>query len=122
MRTILCEQVRPELNKKMSFLGVYAGDKIVFHPSTPGALPYRLQGLAFVYLFKDGAGEFHSRFSLVNPSGEISYEIGLETLKIEKGNSAACVIQVGNIEFAEEGMYRAIPAWPSALRVAGTGP
>ena len=108
MKSVLCEQVRPDLNKKLSFLGVYAGDEIVFHPPTPGALPYRLQGLAFVFMFKDGAGEFRTQFSLMNASGETACEIELESMTMEKGKSAACIVQIGNIEFAAEGVYRAM--------------
>lgn len=107
MKTLICEQARLELNQKLSFLGVYAGDEIIFHPTPAGEIQYRLQGLAFVFVFKDGAGEFDCRFTLTNPDGEDSYQLPLEPLRIEKGKSAACVVQIGNIGFKKEGVYRA---------------
>ena len=107
MKTLICEQVRPDLNQKLSFLGVYAGDRIIFLPSPSGEVQYRLQGLAFVFIFKDGVGQFDCNFSLTNPDGEDTYQLPLEPLRIEKGKSAACIVQIGNIGFKREGVYRA---------------
>lgn len=105
MKTILCDLVRLELNKKLSFLGVYAGDKIVFHPTAPDEPPFRMQGLAFVFLFKDGLGDFKARFSIKDPHGKTHYETNLNPLRFEKGQAAICIVQIANLEFVSEGQY-----------------
>ena len=107
MKTLICEQVRPDLNQKLSLLGVYAGDTIIFLPSRSGEIQFRLQGLAFVFIFKDGDGLFECKFSLTNPDGEETVQLPLDPLRVEKGKSAACIVQIGNIRFGSEGTYQA---------------
>lgn len=108
MKTMLCEQVRPELNKKLTFIGVYAGDQIVFHPEVPGQLPFRTPALAFVFIFKDGVGEFETKFSLLDPAGQLMFESSTEPTKLEKGRTGANIIQIQNVVFESEGSYTAI--------------
>ena len=108
MNTVLCDQVRPELNQKMTYMGVYAGDRIVFHPDAEGQLPYRMPALAFVFIFKDGVGEFSARFSLLDPDGKPTYDVVTDPIKMEKGKITASIIQIQNVAFESEGLHTAV--------------
>lgn len=108
VKYLLCEQVRPELNKKLTLMGLYAGDQIVFLPAAPGQFPYTLAGLAFVYIMKGGLGEFEARFKLLDPDNKPTYEVTLDPIKIESDATAGVVVQLGNVQFNSEGDYTAV--------------
>lgn len=102
---LLCDQVRPELHKKMSLMGLYAGDAIVFQPNVPGQFPYTLAGLAFVYILKDGSGAFDAQFKMLDPKGNQIYDVRLEPITIDSGSTSGIIVQLGNVQFNSEGNY-----------------
>lgn len=79
-----------------------------FHPDAEGQLPYRMLTLAFVFIFKDGVGEFSARFSLLDPDGKPTHDVVIDPVKMEKGKISASIIQFQNVVFESEGLYTAV--------------
>lgn len=81
---LVCEDVRQEINNKVSLMGVFiGGDIIITREEATGkpALP-----ICFVFVFRDGAGQFDAKFTVTSPSGK---EIAtVEMGKVEKKEGA----------------------------------
>lgn len=104
---LLCDQVRPEANKKLALLGLYAGDRIVFHPKKLGEFPYVLPTVGFVMVAKGGAGRFDGRFRLLTPDGEASYDLELNAVSIPESSSAVILVNIVAVKFNSVGEYTA---------------
>lgn len=107
IKFLMCEQARPELNKKISLLGLYAGDHIVFYPEVIGKYPYVLAALSFLFIFRDGAGEFDARFEILDPEGNARRTASLAPISLTSG-AAGMVVSLQNVEFNAEGNYIAV--------------
>ena len=108
VKYLLCDHVRPEMNKKLTLMGLYASDQIVFYPTTPGQFPYTLVGLAFVYIMRDGLGDFEARFKLLGPDNKPIYEVTLDQISFKKGGTNGVIVQIVNAQFNSEGDYTAV--------------
>ena len=108
IKFLLCEQARPELNKKISLLGLYPGDHIVFLPEVKGQYPYVLAALSFVFVFKDGVGEFDAGFEMLDPGGNATHKASLAPISLTSDVSGGMVVNLHNAQFNAEGNYTAV--------------
>lgn len=102
-RFLVCEDIRIELYRKSTFVGVYTGDTIVV-----GSLPHQLPKLA-IYQRLRGCrdGEFDMQFKIIDPLGkEIVTLSGKLNVEKEKKNQLVDFnVILGNIKLEAEGAY-----------------
>lgn len=70
---LVCEDVRQEINDKISLQGVFGGRTISLDDSVKPAIAgadWLMSSLAFYICFNDGEGEYISEFQLINPDGK----------------------------------------------------
>lgn len=109
IKRLVCEQVRPELNNKLSLLGLYAGDHVIIHPATPDKkFPYTLARLAFMYIIKGGLGEFEAHFKLLDPENKPANEVKLNPINLKLNGTSGIVVQLNNVQFNSVGDYTAV--------------
>lgn len=108
VKFLLCDSVREEVNKKLTILGLYGGDNIIFHPEKPKAFPYRLQSLSMIFILKNGSGDFDAKFKIIAPDGENVFDKKLKRMQITSGVPAVVGVQVANMEFNAEGNFSAV--------------
>lgn len=67
---ILCEDVRPESDGKITILGMIPGTKVGFLPNSGVAEGEALVGsLTLLMVFRDGIGQYEALMSLLSPAG-----------------------------------------------------
>jgi hypothetical protein len=104
---LLCDQARPEVKKKLTLLGLYAADRIVFHPSEIGQFPYVLPTLGFLLVAKGGIGTFDASFKMLTPNGDAQYDVKLSQVKMLDKHAAAIVVNFAAVKFDAVGQYTA---------------
>ena len=107
MKFLICEQARPELHQKLSLLGYYPGDHIVFYPKVIGQYPYTLATLSFVFVLQDGVGEFDVSFELIGPDGKSQNKVLLSTVNLKSKGTSGSVVNLTNMQFNAEGVFHA---------------
>jgi hypothetical protein len=65
VNVLVCDDVRLEMNKKLTLVGFYAGSSI----NAANIGPQFTVPLAFLILFSGGEGKFSMRFEIKAPSG-----------------------------------------------------
>ena len=105
---LICDQVRPELHNKISVMGWYSGNRIVFEPKVPGEFPYVLAGLSFVYMAINGSGEFDCRFRLIDPDDNQVNDVEMKTVVMAAGRQAGIIVQLAPVQFNSDGTYKAV--------------
>lgn len=108
IKFLICEHARPELNKKISILGWYSGDHIVFYPEVKGKYPYFLAALSFVFILKDGVGEFDADFEMLDPKGNATLTASLAPMSLTTGGAGGIMVNMQNVQFNAEGNYIAL--------------
>ena len=105
MKFLICEQARPEMHNKLSIIGLYAGDHIIFHPEKIGQFPYTLQFLSFVFVIKDGVGNFSCKLELVNPKGEVIPVRELKPLELRADSTSGSIVGLSPVQFHNVGNF-----------------
>lgn len=105
IKFLVCEQARPEVNNKLSLLGLYPSDKIVFFPEKVGEFPYTLGSLALVFFFQDGCGEFDANVVIAAPNGDINLSSKLNKVKLKSDTGGGLIVTGGPMQFHAEGQY-----------------
>ena len=105
MKFLICDQVRPEINKKISIMGLYPGDHIVFFPKVIGQFPYTLASLSFVFVFGDGVGEFDAGFEMIDPAGNPVQKVSLNPIILTAEGTGGVVVNINSVQFNAEGDY-----------------
>ncbi len=101
---LIAEQVRPETGGKLSIIGFYAGGDILVPENTTQTV---LSSLAFIFIFKDGEGQFKTRLTIMSPSGKQLADIELrETTFV--GKSHSIVTQLAPFVTTEYGRYEVL--------------
>ena len=68
---LLADDVRQEVDGKVTLMGYMPGDTLTLGPQPPTSAPQEaLQSLAMIVVFQDGAGEFELLVSLIGPDGK----------------------------------------------------
>ena len=105
IKFLMCEQVRPEINRKVSIMGLYPGDHIVFFPEVKGQYPYTLAALSFMFIFPDGVGEFDASFEMIDPAGNPVQKVSLDSIILTAGGTGGIVVNINTVQFNAEGDY-----------------
>jgi Family of unknown function (DUF6941) len=105
---VICDQARLEMNKKLTVIGWFTGNTIVFHPREDASLkaPFRMPTLGIVFVFKAGRGTFPASFSLSAPKDKVFVKpTKLKALKFDAEGSALVVLQLAGPAFPAKGQY-----------------
>jgi hypothetical protein len=101
VNVLVCDDVRLEMNKKLTLVGFYAGRSI----NAANIGPQFTVPLAFLFLFSGGEGKFSMRFEIKAPSGNKIVEDAPQIEKV-KNATAIHVIKILHFPLVETGTYR----------------
>jgi len=93
--SVLCDDVRQEINGKFIFLGVFQNIWVK-------GLPAVHHRLCIANSWYNGIGEFHARSAVVAPDKKTRV---VESVLTEENRGSIVVNFFQNIRFAEEGLY-----------------
>jgi hypothetical protein len=85
---LLCEDVREEVNNKLSIIGVFPNDDIVLQKEV------LIPSLMAVLLARGGEGRCETRVSLTDPQGQTAIESPKRTVVLEKNKAHLAAIRV----------------------------
>lgn len=102
--TILCDDIRREVNNKLSLIGVY-GNKIIV-PDTPFVFGH----LGIIQLWRGGEGEFDVGFVLSDPEGKEMRRFPPLPVKlpVKQGETGRVIIRLTGLKVEVAGTYRLI--------------
>jgi hypothetical protein len=84
----LCEDVREEVNNKLSIIGVFRNDDIVLQKDIV------IPSLMAVLFARGGEGPCETRVSLTDPKGQTVIESPKQTVVLEKGTVYPAAVRV----------------------------
>lgn len=104
LATILCDDIRREVNNKISLIGVYGNQIIV--PD----LPFFFGHLGIIQLWRGGEGQFEVGFALFDPAGkELARVPKLPmTLPGKLESTGRLVIRLDGLKVEAAGSYKLI--------------
>src|SRR6267378_1931191 len=106
-RFLIADDVREEINKKVSIVGAFTGDEIQVLGVKLGKLePGHAFPLALLAVFKGGEGTFDIQFAIITPSNkETKFD---QTLKLEmkSGSPANVILKFPLFPLSEFGEYQ----------------
>lgn len=82
---LLCEDLRTEIGNKLSFMGVFVNNDIVFPKGT--IQPVSIQSLMCVLLGRGGDGPVSTKMTIFDPHGSPLLDGPLEPSVMERGKS-----------------------------------
>jgi len=85
---LLCEDVREEVNNKLSIIGVFPNDDIVLQKDI------LIPSLMAVLFARGGKGPCETRISLTDPAGQTVIESPKQTVVLEKNKPYLAAIRV----------------------------
>ena len=85
---LLCEDVREEVNNKLSIIGVFPNDDIVLQKDIV------VPSVMAVLFARGGEGPCETRVSLTDPKGQTVIESPKKTVALEKNNTYLAAIRV----------------------------
>jgi hypothetical protein len=85
---LLCEDVREEVNNKLSIIGVFPNDDIVLQKDI------LIPSLMAVLFARGGEGPCETRVSLTDPKGQTVIESPKQTVVLEKNKAHLAAIRV----------------------------
>jgi len=85
---LLCEDVREEVNNKLSIIGVFPNDDIVLQKEV------LIPSLMAVLFARGGEGSYETRVSLTDPKGQTVIESPKQTVVLEKNKAHLAAIRV----------------------------
>jgi len=85
---LLCEDVREEVNNKLSVIGVFPNDDIVLQKDI------LIPSLMAVLFARGGEGPCETRISLTDPKGQAVIESPKKTVALEKNKAYLAAIRV----------------------------
>jgi hypothetical protein len=100
--TLICDDIRQEVNNKLSLIGVY-GDKIYVKD-----FPYTFGKFCAYQSFRGGRGKFTATILFVDSEGKEltrSPEIPLDIPHDEKPRRVVFAVGVGSLKFDKAGTY-----------------
>lgn len=102
--TLICEDIRGELYKKLSLIGVYTSDVILAQ-----SLPVKLLKFCVYQKLVGGQGEFSLAVKVQDPQGKELYTWRTDkTPHVEPTKVLDICLQIGNITFESEGVYKVL--------------
>ena len=85
---LLCEDVREEINNKLSIIGVFSNDNIVLQKDV------LIPSLMAVLFARGGEGSCETRVSLTDPQGQTVIESPKQTVVLEKNKVHLAAVRV----------------------------
>src|SRR5206468_8610616 len=85
---LLCEDVREEVNNKLSIIGVFPNDDIVLRKDIV------IPSLMVVLFARGGQGPCETKVSLTDPKGQTIVESPKQTVVLEKNKNHLAAIRV----------------------------
>jgi hypothetical protein len=85
---LLCEDVREEVNNKLSIIGVFPNDDIVLQKDVV------VPSVMAVLFARGGEGPCETRISLTDPKGQTVIESPKKTVVLDKSNAYLAAIRV----------------------------
>jgi len=85
---LLCEDVREEVNNKLTIIGVFTNDDIVLQKDVV------IPSLMAVLFARGGEGPFETRISLTDPKGQAVIESPKQTIILEKNKVHLAAVRV----------------------------
>jgi hypothetical protein len=85
---LLCEDVREEVNNKLSIIGVFPNDEIVLQKEVV------IPSVMAVLFARGGEGSCETRVSLTDPKGQTVIESPKKTVVLEKSDAYLAAIRV----------------------------
>jgi hypothetical protein len=99
--TLFCDDIREELNGKVSLIGLYARD-IIIHKD----LPIKLSKLCFFTSVSEGSGEFDVSHTLINPDKKnILNEKIKQNIFLSPEQPGYIVLNVVPVHIEKKGQY-----------------
>lgn len=99
---LVCDVARQDPDGKMSLIGFYATGEIRIDPNAQ--LPAELN-LAFVFILKDGDGDFRLSFRLYDPLGKELTHNPLPNIRKPAGQGQVVFVNLNQIPVANLGSY-----------------
>lgn len=100
---VVCDDVRREVDRKTSWMGVYPGRVIVTEK-----LPAFFPKLCFIYILGEGYGTFSIRHQFVAPDGEVVFQSEEGRLQIPSDQiSVSLSIECSPVQIEKAGAYLA---------------
>ena len=109
---LIAEEVRLETNSKMSIIGLFAGDVIIFlkgerPEGVPEGTPAGMERLAILAIITDTYGVHNFKGRLIEPSGNLYQpEIALGDANIQEGFSHTIIVQLKPFIVRQPGIFR----------------
>ena len=102
--TILCDDIRREVNNKITLIGIY-GNKIIVPD-----LPFLLGHLGILQLWRGGNGKFNVHCAVLDPDGtELARTPELPlTLSQEHGTTGRVIISFGGVKIEKAGTHKIV--------------
>jgi hypothetical protein len=85
---LLCEDVREEVNNKLSIMGVFPNDEVVLQKDV------LIPSLMVILLARGGEGSSETRVSLTDPKGQTVIESPKQTAVLEKNKVHLAAVRV----------------------------
>ncbi len=98
--TILCEDIRLEVNNKLSLMGVFKD--LIYLKKMPLSLPT----LTFYQTFTNVYGKYELKFELLSPKGELLAEVEAKVKDTDGLRLSGIPIKFNSATFDSEGLYQ----------------
>jgi hypothetical protein len=85
---LLCEDVREEVNNKLSIIGIFPNDEVVLQKDV------LIPSLMVILLARGGEGSCETRVSLTDPTGQTVIESPKQTAVLEKNKVHLAAVRV----------------------------
>jgi hypothetical protein len=107
---LICDAVRQTPDGKLDLAGYFPIPEVKLDPGTP--LP-AVVNLTFVFVLKDGDGQFRARFRILDPLGAELHRYDVKEFSKPVGHPHLLLLQINRIPIARSGNYAVL------LEIAG---
>jgi len=99
---LLCDAARQEPDGKLSLAGYFPIPEVRLDPNTPQPVAVNL---CFVYVLKDGDGQFRATFRIVDPLGRELHNYEIPEFRKAAGQAHLMILAVERIPIANSGNF-----------------
>lgn len=104
VRFLLAEDFRTEMGKKLTLLGVYAGDDINIEGESAGK-DKALASIIVLIIGRGALGKFEAKVEIRNPSNELVFDPVKSTLEIVEEQNFVIPLKISPFPISELGKY-----------------
>jgi hypothetical protein len=99
---LLCDAIRQNADGKLDLSGYFPVFEVKLDPSVPQPVAINL---CFVYVLKDGEGEFKANFQIIDPLGRELHRHDLPEVQKRPGQAHVMPIAINTIPIANSGNF-----------------